>query len=372
MRLHLITSTTISLLALASTTRLIGTARAVDYGPPPGMGGGGASTNIAFRRLDLASDQNGVGKVTDPKLINSWGLVISGSKLVVANAGSGAAGTYSSAGRPLSTIEIPAPGGGDADSTDVALNVSPKSFGMQGPRNRKVGATYLLVTENGTIAAWNRSIDPTRAVTMVDNSGAGSVYKSVTVARTSDGPMLFAADFGKGVVEIYDGNFNPVNSFTDADLANANYVPFGLRVLNGHLFVTFALKSSPSDDDETAGPGLGYVDEFDLSGNFVRRVASQGTLNAPWGLALAPRNLGPFSGALLVGNFGDGTINAFDPATGGFLGQLGDEQGNVISIEGLWGLAFSGGGKGRNLYYAAGPGDEAHGVIGVLLPVKKR
>jgi uncharacterized protein (TIGR03118 family) len=170
-------------------------------------------------------------------------------------------------------------------------------------------------------------------------------------------------------VELYDRGFHLVKSFTDPSLASASYAPFGLRVVGGHLLVTFAFKAAPDDGDETAGPGLGYVDEFDLAGNLVRRFASQGTLNAPWGLALAPHDFGKFGGALLVGNFGGaGAINAYQPSTGAFLGQLADPQGNTIHIPGLWGLAFRLGSNRPSLYFTAGPDDENHGLLGVIHP----
>ena len=167
---------------------------------------------------------------------------------------------------------------------------------------------------------------------------------------------------------MYDGRSHLVKSFTDSHLARASYAPFGLRVIGRHLFVTFAFKAAPDDGDETGGPGLGYVDEFDLAGNLVRRFASQGRLNAPWGLALAPHEFGKFGGALLVGNFGDGTINAYHPGTGAYLGQLADPQGNTIQIAGLWGLAVGPESDGPSLYFTAGPDDENHGLLGVIRP----
>ena len=159
-----------------------------------------------------------------------------------------------------------------------------------------------------------------------------------------------------------------MKSFTDSGLASASCAPFGVRNIGGHLFITFAFKAAPTDGDETAGPGLGYVDEFDPAGNLLRRFASQGTLNAPWGLALAPHNFGKLGGALLVGNFGDGAINAYNPHTGAFLGQLADPHGNVIQIEGLWGLTFGPAPQGSLLHFTAGPDDENHRLLGIIRP----
>jgi uncharacterized protein (TIGR03118 family) len=140
--------------------------------------------------------------------------------------------------------------------------------------------------------------------------------------------------------------------------------------INGKLYVTFALQNDEKMDD-VAGAGFGYVDVFDLQGNLVKRLVSNGVLNGPWGMALAPGNFGAFSNALLVGNFGDGHINAFDPNSGAFLGQLRDRSGNPIAIDGLWGLSFGNGhsaGKANWLYFTAGPDGEAHGLFGVLFP----
>src|SRR5213078_2057615 len=159
------------------------------------------------------------------------------------------------------------------------------------------------------------------------------------LGRTRAGRFLYAANFKGGVVEMYDRNFHLVKTFTDTTLADG-FAPFGIRNIFGHLFITFAKQKPPDNDDDQAGPGLGYVDVFDTNGNFLHRFASQGTLNAPWGLAVAPRHFGKFSHALLVGNFGDGAINAFNLRTGAFLGQLEDSDGNLIHIDGLWGLAF--------------------------------
>jgi uncharacterized protein (TIGR03118 family) len=261
-------------------------------------------------------------------------------------------------------INIPAPGGGPGGAvTDMALNHSGKSFLVSNGTNHH-RSMLLFSTEDGTISGWNPQADVHNAMIAVDNSAAGAIYKSLALARTKRESRLYASNFGQGNVEMYDGDFHLLKSFTDADLASTNYVPFGIRVIDERLFVTYAFKSSPTAGDETAGPGLGFVVEFDLDGNFVRRFASQGTLNAPWGMAEAPHNFGKFGGALLVGNFGDGAVNAYDRHTGNFLGQLSDSTGAVIHIEGLWGLTF-GGGDGL-LYFTAGPNHENDGLLGTL------
>ena len=318
----------------------------------------------------LVSDQTGVARFRDTNLVNPWGI-LAGSEghLIVADNHAGVTTIYNPAGRPVPfIINVPAPDGGSGGAvTDLAMNQSERSFLVSKGKHRDE-SILLFATEDGTISGWNPEVDAHQAVIAVDNSGAGAIYKSMALAGTPRRPGLYAANFGQGVVEIYDGGFHLVKSFTDTSLASASYAPFGVRVIGGRLLVTYAFKASPTDGDETAGPGLGYVDEFDLAGNFVRRFASQGMLNAPWGMALAPRGFGKFGGALLVGNFGDGAINAYDPRSGAFLGQLSDPHGKVIQIEGLWGLAFGQGSDESSLYFTAGPDDENHGLLGVIRP----
>ena len=325
-----------------------------------------AASSGGYRQINLVSDQTGMARFMDANLVNPWGVLAgAGGHLIVADNHAGVATFYNPAGHPAAlTITIPAPDGGPGGAvTDLALNRSARSFILRSGE-RQGESTLLFVTEDGTIAGWNHEVHPDQALIAVDNSAVGAIYKSTALAATPQGPRLYAANFGQGVVEIYDGGFHLVKSFTDAGLAGASYAPFGVRVIGGSLFVTYAFKASPADGDETAGPGLGYVDVFDLGGTFVRRFASQGTLNAPWGLAMAPHSFGKFGGALLVGNFGDGAINAYQPHSGAFLGQLSDSHGTVIQIEGLWGLAFRS--EGGSLYFTAGPNDESNGLLGVL------
>lgn len=230
-------------------------------------------------------------------------------------------------------------------------------------------SVLLAVTEDGTIVGWNPRVDQSNAVIAIDNSAAGAIYKGIALVRGRRTFELAAANFGQGTVELYDGNWHLTKSFTDNELFNAGYVPFGLREIGTRLFVTYAFKAHPGDDDETAGPGLGFVDEFDTAGNLVRRFASQGTLNAPWGLTQAPNSFGKFGGALLVGNFGDGTVNAYNLRSGAFLGQLTKADGTVLAIDGLWGLTAT---RNGAVYFAAGPDDEQHGLYGAILRDKGR
>src|SRR5207247_10089243 len=236
-----------------------------------------------------------------------------------------------------------------------------------------------FASEDGTISGWNPAVPPpptsTHAQVAVDNSASGAVYKGLAIAVTSVGDRLYATNFHAGTVDVFDASFHAVpGGFTDPDLP-AGYAPFGIRALGGVIYVTYALQDADKHDD-VAGVGHGFVNAFDTDGHLLRRVASRGRLNSPWGLALAPADFGQFSGNLLVGNFGDGHINAFDLARfagNGELqprGQLHAADGPPIAIDGLWALAFGNGasaGPTNALFFTAGPFDEADGLFGKLV-----
>ena len=200
--------------------------------------------------------------------------------------------------------------------------------------------------------------------------GTGAVYKGLAIGQTDEGTFLYAANFRNGTVDVFDQNFNQVNSFTDRHVP-AGYAPFNVQVLDNHLFVTFALQDDAKHDD-VAGPGHGFVDEFDLQGHLLDRVASRGPLDSPWGLAIAPSGFGEFANDLLVGNFGDGTINVFDPKNDHFLGKLLGADGAPITIGDLWALIPGTGSAGsdpNNIYFTAGVQNEAHGLFGSLAAI---
>jgi uncharacterized protein (TIGR03118 family) len=231
-------------------------------------------------------------------------------------------------------------------------------------------SVFIFATEDGTISGWNPSVNGGSSVIAVDNSagGTGAVYKGLTLANTHNGQeRLYAANFRSGTVEVYNQQFKEINSFTDPNLP-AGYAPFNVQVLNGHLYVTYALQNATKHDD-VAGRGHGFVDEFNLQGHLIHRVASHAHLNSPWGLAIAPSNFGAFSNDLLVGNFGDGTINAYNPKTDAFLGKVLGANGFPVKIGDLWDLIPGAGAAGANpnaLYFTAGVQDEAHGLFGSL------
>ena len=231
-------------------------------------------------------------------------------------------------------------------------------------------AIFLFDTEDGTISGWNPAVDGTNAIIAVDNSSSGSDYKGMELASNGTASFLYVANFFLGKIEVYDSNFNQVNlagSFTDPRLP-AGFAPYNIRNIKGKLFVTYA-KQNAVKHDAKPGPGLGVIDVFDVNGNFLKRFASKGPLNAPWGIAIAPATFGTFSNALLVGNLGDGKITAFDPATGSGKGQLSNAAGSPIVIGGLWGLSFGNGGMGGKknvLYFTSGPGGYQHGRFGSI------
>jgi uncharacterized protein (TIGR03118 family) len=235
-------------------------------------------------------------------------------------------------------------------------------------------ALFLFASENGTITGWSPAVPPpspsTTAQPAVNMPGA--VFKGLALGSAGGQNFLYVADFHDNQILVFDGSFHPTTlagSFTDPGLPKG-FAPFNVAAINGNLYVTYAKQKKGAHDD-LAGPGHGFIDVFDTSGHFLRRLASRHHLNSPWGMALAPANFGKLSGDLLVGNFGDGRINAFDPTTGKFRGQLSTTPGHPVTIPGLWGLAFGNGttvGATNELFFASGPGDESHGLLGSIRP----
>jgi uncharacterized protein (TIGR03118 family) len=338
------------------------------------------STNQGYTEVDLVSDTVTNVPNTDARLVNPWGLVVGPGVEWVNDNGTGLTTVYGAFGFPLSfAINIPAPDGTNAGTPSglvfndtwqfVISNASVTATNFP----RRAPATFLMATEDGTIAAWNFFVNGSNAVLAVDNSPSAAVYKGLAIARATNGaPQLFAANFHAGLVDVFDGHFQYVQSFTDTNLP-AGFAPFNIKNIGGKLFVTFALQDAKAHDD-VPNPGNGYIDVFNPDGTLVRRFASQGALNSPWGMALAPGNFGPFSHALLVGNFGDGHINAYDLATGNLLGHLTHPDGSDLVIDGLWGLGFAwelpcavvGFDNSARLYFTAGPNHEGDGLFGFI------
>lgn len=330
----------------------------------------------SFTQLNLVSDGLIPAANTDPNLINPWGVAFSpAGPFWVADNGMGVATIYDGTGTSLEvaghhaiTIGTPLGQTTPAAPTGQVFNVEGKGFEIS---NGDVTApsVFMFATEDGTISGWNPNVDSGKSIVKVDQGGQGAVYKGLAIATTDDGTFLYAANFGNGTVDVFDQKFHQVDSFTDKHVPKG-YAPFNVQVLDGHLFVTFALQDEAKHDD-VAGAGHGFVDEFSLDGHLLDRVASRGALNSPWGLAIAPTSFGEFAGDLLVGNFGDGTINVFNPKHDRFLGKLLDDHGAPIVIGDLWTLTPGNGGTAgdpNKIYFTAGVQDEAHGLFGSLSP----
>jgi uncharacterized protein (TIGR03118 family) len=307
----------------------------------------------SFTINKLVSDQSGVAANTDPELVNPWGISHqpAGSPWISDN-GSDKSTVYDAntgtkqlvvgipPGAPTGTVYVP-PGAG----------FSVTENGQSGP------SEFLFDTETGTIDGWAPGVDFSNTITAVDNSKKGAVYKGLAIASK----QIYAADFVNNHVQIYDNQFNWVNEFTDSNLPK-HFAPFNVQFLNGNLYVAFA-KREKHGIDELHGKGLGYVDIFDTNGNLVKQLISKGKLNAPWGMTIAPAGFGKYAGKLLVGNFGDGKINAYDSATGDYFGTLKGSDGKPIAIDGLWALDS---GPGSRISFTAGPDDETHGLFGTI------
>lgn len=320
----------------------------------------------SFGQVNLVSDLPGLARFTDPDLVNPWGMAFSAtSPIWVANNHTGLATLYNGAGVKQGLIvSIPAPGGGTGAPTGQIFN---GGSGFNGDR-------FIFSTEDGTIAGWRGALGTT-AELAADNSGAGSIYKGLAIASNGANTYLYATDFHNGAVDVYDSTFTKVTltgNFTDPGIPSG-YAPFGIQTSGGKLYVTYAVQDALKVDDVPC-PGCGFVDVFNADGTFVQRLVSAGALNSPWGMAWAPGNFGKFSGDLLVGNFGDGTINAYDPATGMWLGTVNGSNGIPLVNEGLWDLKFGNGANGTStsaLYFTAGipgPGGalEDHGLFGSI------
>jgi len=262
---------------------------------------------------------------------------------------------------------IIAPPGGSPPGTTAAptgqvFNSAPGASDFSVMSNgQSVKPTFIFATENGTISGWPSGTRPQQTIlSPVDNSASGAVYKGLAIATTASGSFLYAANFNSGNVEMYNSSWGLMKTFTDPNVP-AGYAPFNVQVLNGKLYVTFALQDSAKHDD-VAGAGHGFVDVFNLDGtpglaNGNLRLISRGDLNSPWGIAIAPANFGEYSNDLLVGNFGDGEIHAFDPMTGAPIGVLEGPNGQPLHIPGLWDITIGNGGPGviaNAIYFTAG------------------
>jgi uncharacterized protein (TIGR03118 family) len=316
-----------------------------------------AATTLAMPASATYIQTNLVSGTSDLDLINPWGLAATAtSPFWVADNGSGLGTLYNGSGTKQGLV-VTIPPGGTATPTGVVFNSSP-NFNND---------PFVFATENGTIAGWRGALS-TSAETLFISPDA--IYKGLAIGSNSTYTYLYAANFFSAQIDVFPGTGAPAlsGSFTDPNLP-AGYAPFNIQNIGGSLYVTYALRNIAGN--VVSGAGNGIVDVFDTNGNFVKRLISGGSLNSPWGLALAPANFGDYSSALLVGNSGDGLINAFDLITGNLLGSLVDDLTNMpIAIDGLWGLDFGNGGNGgqtNELFFTAGPNDGANGLFGKIV-----
>ncbi len=334
---------------------------------------GAGTANAQYARRNLVSNVPGVGSFTDPNLRNAWGVAFNPAGVVWVSAeATGKSTLYNGQGQPNPlVVDVPGPGGPPTpvgEPTGIVFSGSSDFVVTNGVASGP--ARFIFATEQGTIAGWAPAVPPpppsTRAFTAVDRSADGASYKGLGIASTGAGNRLYAADFHNGRVDTFDGAFNLLaGAFVDPALP-AGYAPFNVSAIGGSVYVTYGLQDA-SGEEEVIGAGNGIVNVFNTDGSFQQRLVTGGALNAPWGMAIAPNDFGIFSNALLVGNFGDGRINAFDSATGALLGTLEDANGDEIVVDGLWGFAFGNNVQfqPRNtLFFAAGPNGELDGLYG--------
>jgi uncharacterized protein (TIGR03118 family) len=357
-----------------------------------GYGGGGmgsatltvnAATAFSLTRL-VADTAGGTAGNTDTNLVNPWGLSIPAGSFPawVANNHTEKSTLYDGNGKPQPhaapiVVSFAASGTGTPfDPTGIVFNASTADFTVSSAGKSGV-AKFLFDGEGGMIAGWNPTVDGTHAITMYTDVG-GAVYKGLAVAQNAGKSFLYASDFHNGKVDVFNSAFvkqtTSATAFAFADPGiPAGYAPFGIQAIADgaagatQIYVTYAKQLAPDNHDNVNGAGLGYVDIYDTNGKLIKQLAATGALNAPWGLALAPTDFGTLSGALLVGNFGDGNINAYDPAAGTFIGTVLDSSGKAIATPGLWGIAFGNDANNQphnTLFFAAGPNNEANGSYG--------
>jgi len=363
-----------------------------------GYGGGGGTQQTTltvtapsgYTATLLASDTAGLGAQTvDTNLLNPWGVAFGPAFSWVANNHSETSTLYDGNGKPQPAAVPPvpplvvsfaaSPAGVTFDPTGVVYN-STSDFVVTSAA-KSAAALFIFTGEGGMIAGWSPTVDPANAITMyADTAGANAaVYKGLALANNGTGNFLYATDFHNGKVDVFDAKFvkqtPSATSFTFVDpTLPAGYAPFGIQALKTgaggatQIYVAYAQQNAPANHDNNDGPGLGLVDVYDTNGKFVTHfIPTGGRLNAPWGLALAPADFGTLSGMLLVGNFGDGKINGYDPAAGTYIGTVADATGAAFAVPGLWGIAFGNDAANQphnTLFYAAGTNNEANGAYG--------
>lgn len=337
-----------------------------------------------FKQVNLVSDGFVGANVTDPNQVNPWGLAFSPTgPFWIANNGTGTSTVHNGEGTPFppnNPLIVVVPGSSSplrdvvSNPTGLVYNGG-NGFQVERPQPSPTSAIgpsrFIFATEDGMLAGWAPSVDPKHAIVVVDTSAdavgtRAANYKGLAMANWVGGTYLYATNFSRGTVDVYNSNWRLVKRFTDPRMEK-DFAPFGVIANRNFLYVSYAKKGP--DGDDVAGAGNGFVDIFLPDGHLVKRLVSHGKLNSPWGMAFAPKTWGRFAGALLVGNFGDGTVNAYHRGSGHYMGTLTDASGHNIEIEGLWALAFGNGSLESDeddLYFTAGIGDEEHGLFGEI------
>jgi uncharacterized protein (TIGR03118 family) len=325
---------------------------------------------FVYDQHNLVSDDALAADHGDGNLRNAWGIAFNPFAVAwVANNHSGTSTLYDGTGKAVNlVVDIPSPSdSGGGSPTGVVFNASNAFVVTAGTASGP--SRFIFATEEGVIAGWSPTADGTHAVMVVDNSSSNAIYKGLALSAGGSGQLLYATDFHNAKIDVFNSTFAAVTlaagAFTDSKLPHG-FAPFGIQAVGGNIYVTYALQDADAEDEQH-GPGQGFVDVYDPNGILIRRVVSRGDLNAPWGVALAPAGFGAFSNALLIGNFGDGRINAFDPISGAALGPLRNSTHHPIEIDGLWGIAFGNGFASQpvnTLFFAAGPRDESAGLYG--------
>ncbi len=344
-----------------------------------------AAGQTLYVQTYLTSNVSAATPIVDLNLVNGWGLALTpDGKFLISDNGTGVATEYDASGNQIPSATAPLvvtipPGAasttGISTPTGLVLNTS-KSFSISSGGKSGV-ASYLFATEDGTIAGYNASINPTAAVTVVDASASSAVYKGLAVTGSRKNAQILAANFRTGHVDIYNTKFQLLSSptaFRDLQVP-VGYAPFNIQSISGKVYVTYAMQDANKQDD-VAGAGNGYVDVFSTSGKLLQRLdplatvqGRTGPFNSPWAVVKAPAGFGSLGGDILVGNFGDGSIDAFNNA-GALVATMQGSNG-AVSFQGLWGMVFGKGPHRNTLYTASGPGSEADGALGtVTLPAK--
>jgi len=326
----------------------------------------------SYEQHDLVSDGTIAADHTDRNLVNAWGLAFGPTTPAwVADNRTGVSTLYDGLGNPQAlVVAIPSPTGDSGGSpTGIVFNGNTNDF-VVSKGGASGGSAFIFATEDGVIAGWSPGVDRTHAIRAVTRPD--TVYKGLAIAPNGTASFLYAADFRNGKIDVFDRTFHLVNApgaFRDPAMP-AGFAPFNIQNIQGNLYVAYA-KQDEAKTDNLKGAGLGFVDVFDANGVLIHRVASRGKLNAPWGLALAPANFGKFSNRLLVGNFGDGAVLAFDAHSHEFVGRLRKPDGQLLKIDGLWALVFGNGAQHQptsTLFFTAGPDEENHGLYGTITP----